>query len=70
LAAEKEEFVYRSYLAMGQANILNEAKIKPTSSPGIFILNTFTLINTNNNYHPNSDIILIYNNIHINILLL
>ena len=37
MAAEKEEFVYRSYLAMGQANILNEAKIKPTSSPGMFI---------------------------------
>lgn len=38
LAAEKEEYVYRSYLAMGQANvILNEAKIKPTSSPGILV---------------------------------
>ena len=35
LVSEKEEFVYRSYLAMGQANIvLNEIKAKSNPSPG------------------------------------
>jgi hypothetical protein len=32
LAAEKDEFVYRSYLAMGQGTvILNEVKDKPST---------------------------------------